>query len=102
MENFTISRNGRNKFTLTENDFIFNCEQLILQISDKLGTEPYSLPRTVDDVDFMQLNEVDELLENHFAYKFIAREYGLNISERMHLIENYISDLLKIAFLGKH
>ena len=98
MENFTITRNGKDQLTLTEKDFHFHCEQIILQISDKLGTDPYKLPDRVDDLEYMQLDEVDELLEHYFTFKFLAREYGLEIPEQMHEIEEFISGLLKLAY----
>ena len=94
MEKFTISRNGKDKFTLTAADFHYNCEQIILEISQKLGIAPYSLPDAVTGLDIMALDEVDELLEHYFTFKFLAREYGLEIPEQMQETENYTSGLL--------
>lgn len=101
MDYFRFSRNDKDGFVLTENDFYFFCEQYIFQISEKLGAEPFKLPELVNGLDFMQLDEVDELFQNYFTYKFLAREYNLEIPDRMHEIENFITGVLKLAFTYK-
>ena len=97
MNYFRISKNDGDDFTITEQDFIIFCEQYMTSISEKLGGINGKLPETVDDTDFMMLDEVEDLLENYFTLKFLAREYNLELPHDMETIAEFIAELLKLG-----
>lgn len=96
MNYFRFSKNDDKKFVLTEKDFTIFCEQLQTQILDKIGING-ALPDEVDGAEFMMLAEFDELLENYFTFKFLCREYSLEVPEEMDTTENFIADLIHLA-----
>lgn len=96
MNYFRFSKNDDKRFVLTENDFVQFCEQLQTQILDKIGINGV-LPDEVDGSEFMMLTEFDELLENYFTFKFLCREYNLEVPDEMDTTENFIADLIHLA-----
>lgn len=55
------------------------------------------LPETVNDTDFMMLDEVEDLLENYFTLKFLAREYNLELPDDMEAIAEFIAKITEIG-----
>ena len=96
MNYFRFSKNDDKKFVLTENDFIQFCNQLQTQILDKIGIKG-ALPDQIDGAEFMMLNEFDELLEYYFTFKFLCREYHLDLDDEMEKTAKFISDLIYLA-----
>lgn len=96
MNYFRFNKNDKDGFVLTEKDFAMFCDQLQTQIVDKIGING-ALPDQIDGAEFMMLNEFDELLENYFTFKFLCREYNLEVPEEMDTTENFIADLIHLA-----
>jgi hypothetical protein len=96
MNYFRFYKNDDSNFVLTERDFVIFCQQYQNSMLSEIG-ENGSLPEEVDDTAFMQLKNVDELLENYFTFKFLFREYNLETPEEMEEIEDFILKLFKLG-----
>ena len=57
------------QFTMTDEHFLQKCKDLQTTILQKIGSNG-KLPKKIEDFIYMSLNEVDDLMEHYFTYKF--------------------------------
>lgn len=81
---------------LNEIDFVKHCNEYKAQILAQIGVNGL-LPHQIDNMDYMMIKGVDELLEYYFTYKLVVRLYGWEVSEAMEEIGDFVADLLILS-----
>lgn len=92
----TIKVRKHEPLTIDETDLIQLCWQNIFELEERN-------PKTIDDFtqpeQFGTVGEcMDDLMQNYFTLKMVYKEYGLDITDEMGEIENFILKYQKRLF----